>query len=106
MSEQERNRALSRRWFEEVWNQGREATIDELAAPNAACRGVGEGGRCLESVLCTFAAPRRHGIGSDARSGGAVTVFMTLQAAATTQMSRFRAARRVGRKGPICVVVR
>ena len=47
MSEQERNRALSRRWFEEVWNQGNERTIDELAAPNAACRGVGEGGRCL-----------------------------------------------------------
>ena len=28
MSEQ--NKALVKRWFEEVWNQGRESTIDEL----------------------------------------------------------------------------
>jgi hypothetical protein len=24
------NKQLARRWFEEVWNQGRESTIDEL----------------------------------------------------------------------------
>jgi steroid delta-isomerase-like uncharacterized protein len=28
------NSHLLKRWFEEVWNQGREATIDELAAPD------------------------------------------------------------------------
>ncbi len=28
------NKALVRRWFEEVWNQGREETIDELFAAN------------------------------------------------------------------------
>jgi steroid delta-isomerase-like uncharacterized protein len=28
MSEQ--NKALAKRWFEEVWNQGKESTIDEL----------------------------------------------------------------------------
>jgi steroid delta-isomerase-like uncharacterized protein len=29
-------KALLRRWFHEVWNQGREATIDELFADGAA----------------------------------------------------------------------
>ena len=33
MSEQ--NKALSRRGIEEVWNQGKLSTIDELVAPNA-----------------------------------------------------------------------
>ena len=33
MSEQ--NKALARRGIEEVWNQGKLATIDELTAPNA-----------------------------------------------------------------------
>jgi steroid delta-isomerase-like uncharacterized protein len=36
MSEQ--NKALARRWFEEVWNQGSESTIDELFHPQGkAC---------------------------------------------------------------------
>ncbi len=30
MSEQ--NKALAKHWFEEVWNQGRESTIDDLIA--------------------------------------------------------------------------
>ena len=29
------NAHIIRRWFEEVWNEGREATIDELLAPTA-----------------------------------------------------------------------
>jgi predicted ester cyclase len=29
------NRAIAVRWFEEVWNQGREEAIDELATPDA-----------------------------------------------------------------------
>jgi predicted ester cyclase len=33
------NAALIRRWFEEVWNQGREATIDELCAKDAVGHG-------------------------------------------------------------------
>ncbi|HZS26416.1 MAG TPA: hypothetical protein VFB76_04240 [Candidatus Angelobacter sp.] len=33
------NKKLVRRWFEEVWNQGREATIDELLSP----KGIGFG---------------------------------------------------------------
>ncbi|MDW5267801.1 MULTISPECIES: ester cyclase [Acidobacteriaceae] len=37
MSEQ--NRALARRWFEEVWNQGSEATIDELFHPQGKAYG-------------------------------------------------------------------
>ena len=33
------NAALIRRWFDEVWNQGREATIHELCAPEATGHG-------------------------------------------------------------------
>jgi len=36
--------ALARRWFEEVWNQGREATIDELLAPECVAYGLIENG--------------------------------------------------------------
>jgi predicted ester cyclase len=35
-------KALSRRWFEEVWNQGRTDTIAELLHPDAAIHGLGE----------------------------------------------------------------
>jgi predicted ester cyclase len=31
----EQNRTLVIRWFEEVWNRQREATIDEIMAPNS-----------------------------------------------------------------------
>ena len=31
-----KNSALARRWFDEVWNERREATVDELLAPGAA----------------------------------------------------------------------
>jgi steroid delta-isomerase-like uncharacterized protein len=31
--------ALAVRWFEEVWNKGREEAIDELATPDAQCFG-------------------------------------------------------------------
>ena len=37
------NKALVRRWFDEVWNQGREDTIDELLAATAIAHGLGEG---------------------------------------------------------------
>jgi len=37
------NKALIRRWFEEVWNQGRTELIDELRAPDAIATGLGEG---------------------------------------------------------------
>ncbi|WP_263367515.1 ester cyclase [Edaphobacter bradus] len=46
MSEQA-NKALARRWFEEVWNQGRESTIDELFHPQGKAYGFPE----PESVL-------------------------------------------------------
>jgi SnoaL-like polyketide cyclase len=34
------NKALIRRWFEEVWNQKREATVHELIAPDAIVYGL------------------------------------------------------------------
>ena len=41
------NVALARRWFEEVWNQGRTATIDELFAGDGEMHGVGGPGHHL-----------------------------------------------------------
>jgi steroid delta-isomerase-like uncharacterized protein len=40
-------RALSQRWFEEVWNKGREAVIDQMIAPQTPARGLAQGGRTL-----------------------------------------------------------
>jgi predicted ester cyclase len=37
------NKALIRRWFDEVWNQGRQEMIGQLRAPNATATGLGEG---------------------------------------------------------------
>jgi hypothetical protein len=34
--------AFLHRWFEEVWNQGREEKIDELLAPDGVAYGLGE----------------------------------------------------------------
>jgi steroid delta-isomerase-like uncharacterized protein len=38
------NVSIAHRWFEEVWNQGRLSTIDELAFPHATGHGQIEGG--------------------------------------------------------------
>ena len=35
-------KTIVHRWFNEVWNQGREDTIDELAAPGVIGHGLGE----------------------------------------------------------------
>ena len=40
MSEQ--NIAVVRRWFEEVWNQGRESAIDELFSAEGVAHGLGD----------------------------------------------------------------
>jgi len=45
MSDQ--NRALAIRWFEEVWNQGNESTIDELFDPQGKCYGFPESNSVL-----------------------------------------------------------
>src|SRR5438093_12903410 len=37
------NEALTRRWFEEVWNQGRVEAIDELLAEDGIAHGLGSG---------------------------------------------------------------
>lgn len=36
----EQNKELTRRWFEEVWNQRRGETIEELMAPSAVAHGL------------------------------------------------------------------
>lgn len=38
----EQNKALLRRWFEEVWNKGRAETIDELLAVDAIAHGLSD----------------------------------------------------------------
>jgi steroid delta-isomerase-like uncharacterized protein len=39
----EKNKALIRRWFEEVWNQGRSDVIDDLLAEDAVIHGLVDG---------------------------------------------------------------
>jgi steroid delta-isomerase-like uncharacterized protein len=36
------NKALIRRWFEEVWNKGREEAIDEMFAENGIAHGLAD----------------------------------------------------------------
>jgi steroid delta-isomerase-like uncharacterized protein len=38
----EENKALVRRWFEEVWNRGRAEAIDEMFAEDAVARGLAD----------------------------------------------------------------
>ena len=38
----EQNKGLVRRWFKEVWNEGREATIDELFSDAGVGYGLGD----------------------------------------------------------------
>jgi steroid delta-isomerase-like uncharacterized protein len=38
----EDNKALVRRWFEEVWNKGREEAIDEMFAADGVAHGLGD----------------------------------------------------------------
>jgi steroid delta-isomerase-like uncharacterized protein len=40
----EENKQLAQRWFEEVWNRGRESAIDELLAEDGIAFGLGESG--------------------------------------------------------------
>ena len=46
----EENIQLVKRWFQEVWNEGRMETVHELLSPNAVVRGPERsrwrGGRC------------------------------------------------------------
>jgi steroid delta-isomerase-like uncharacterized protein len=37
------NKALIRRWIEEVWNHGREELIEQMRAPDTVAMGLGEG---------------------------------------------------------------
>ena len=39
------NQALTRRWFEEVWNKGREDAIGEMLAPDVIAHGLSDDGR-------------------------------------------------------------
>jgi steroid delta-isomerase-like uncharacterized protein len=41
------NGALIHKWFEEVWNQGREETINEMCAPNAIGYGQAQHGATI-----------------------------------------------------------
>jgi predicted ester cyclase len=43
-------RALSREWFERVWNQRDESAITDLASPQLVCRGLGEEGQSVQGL--------------------------------------------------------
>ncbi len=44
------NVALTHRWFDEVWNQGRVEAIDEMAAKDAVGHGQGEHGADIHGL--------------------------------------------------------
>ena len=56
MSEQ--NKALIRRWFQEVWSEGREASIDALMDPGCLVHGLGQEMRGPESFKAFHSAYR------------------------------------------------
>jgi predicted ester cyclase len=78
--------ALVRRWFEELWNQGREGTIDELLAADAMVHGLpgGESARGPEGFKPIFrqfkgAFPdMRIDIGKVVREGDSVACHCTV----------------------------
>ena len=52
------NKALARRWFEEVWNNGRVSAIDEMLAPRGVVHGLGPDTRGPEGFKPFHAAYR------------------------------------------------
>jgi len=42
--------AVLRRWFEVVWNEGREDLMEELAAPDVILHGVGGPGQIMQGI--------------------------------------------------------
>jgi len=43
-------KTIVHRWFNEVWNEGREETIDELTGPGAVGHGLGEGPDAIDAA--------------------------------------------------------
>jgi steroid delta-isomerase-like uncharacterized protein len=60
-SSSESNEDLVRRWFQQVWNEGRIETVEELLAPDAVIHGLGEQGLAVrgpKAFLSFFATMR------------------------------------------------
>jgi steroid delta-isomerase-like uncharacterized protein len=60
-SSSESNEELVRRWFQQVWNEGRIETVEELLAPDAVIHGLGEQGLAVrgpKAFLNFFATMR------------------------------------------------
>jgi predicted SnoaL-like aldol condensation-catalyzing enzyme len=56
-----RMKRLVRRWFQQVWNEGRIETVEELLAPDAVIHGLGEQGLAVpgpKAFLSFFATMR------------------------------------------------
>ena len=78
------NKALVRRWFDEVWNKGQEATIDKLFAENGIAYGLGDTG---EGPLRGFRSVRdRAGLADYAAAKAVDITFPTLTAASDCEM--------------------
>ena len=54
MSQEEDNKAIVQRFYEEVFNQGREEVIDEIISPDYVDYGHEPPGRGIESVKQDF----------------------------------------------------
>jgi hypothetical protein len=51
------NGALIRRWFEEVWNNGRMETIDEMASPDVVGHGQAQHDTVIGREGSGFSSP-------------------------------------------------
>lgn len=54
MSVEEQNKAVVRRYYEEVFNQGQEAVLDEIISPNYVDYGHNPPGRGIEGAKADF----------------------------------------------------
>lgn len=55
---------LVRRWYQEVWNEGKEKAIDELYAENGVSHGLGKSRKGREEFKRFFLAFRRNAFGA------------------------------------------
>src|SRR5688572_9778699 len=56
------NKTVIRRWFDEVWNQGRVESIDELLAADGVVHGLGDGSMTGPAAFRAFQASYRDAL--------------------------------------------
>jgi len=86
---QEKNKALVQRWFDEVWNKGREEAIDEMLAEDGIVHGLSEdvdhpltgpvGFKPFHQIFCGAFPDIQVGVEDMIAEGGKVAVRCTVR---------------------------